>query len=431
MASIIHDPDGRKRILFVAGDGSRKAVRLGKCSERDAEGVCRHVEALAAETINGQSMGRETASWLAEVGNTLHARLARAGLAEARADAGIRLNAFIDGYLAQRPDLKQNTLSIMRQAQRHAVEVLGDKALHSITPADGDSFKAAMVGRGCTRATVNKWTRYVRHYLEVAKRRKLLVENPFQHLKGAVTGDSTKRRFVPAADVLRVIDAAPDPEWKLLIALARFGGLRMPSEAFALKWSDVDWEHERFTVRATKTEHHEHGGIRVVPIFPELKPYLLAVFEKAEPGAEYVITRYRDPAANLRTQLGRYIVAAGLTPWPKPWQNLRASRATELVDHFPSHVCAAWLGHTEAIADAFYRQVTEDHFQRAAQNPAQKPHADTRKASQDENPETENPANCGAFRGAATTCDATLSTELGRTGIEPVTHGFSVHCSTN
>lgn len=80
------------------------------------------------------------------------------------------------------------------------------------------------------------------------------------------------------------------------------------------------------------------------------------------------------PAANLRTQLRRYITAAGLTPWPKPWQNMRVSRATELADEYPSHVCAAWLGHTEKVADAFYRQVTDEHFARAAQNPAQKAH---------------------------------------------------------
>lgn len=39
MASVIADPNGGKRIQFVAADGSRKAVRLGKCSQRDAERI--------------------------------------------------------------------------------------------------------------------------------------------------------------------------------------------------------------------------------------------------------------------------------------------------------------------------------------------------------------------------------------------------------
>ena len=50
----------------------------------------------------------------------------------------------------------------------------------------------------------------------------------------------------------------------------------------------------------------------------------------------HVITRYRDPNANLRTRFERSIARAGLKPWPKLFQNLRATRATELAGKFPS-----------------------------------------------------------------------------------------------
>ena len=59
-----------------------------------------------------------------------------------------------------------------------------------------------------------------------------------------------------------------------------------------------------------------------MPIFPELRPYLEEVFDHAEPGSEYVITRYRKSNVNLRTQLLKIIGRAGLVPWPKLWQNL-------------------------------------------------------------------------------------------------------------
>jgi hypothetical protein len=65
---------------------------------------------------------------------------------------------------------------------------------------------------------------------------------------------------------------------------------------------------------------------------------------------------------------------------------LRSSRAKELADHFPSHVGAARLGHTEAGADKFYRQTAAAHFpkatEKAAQNPAQQEHEMGRKAPQ-------------------------------------------------
>jgi len=50
----------------------------------------------------------------------------------------------------------------------------------------------------------------------------------------------------------------------------------------------------------------------VIPLFPELRPYLEEFFDLAAPGTEYVITRYRDTNANLRTQLLRIIQRAGL-----------------------------------------------------------------------------------------------------------------------
>ncbi len=433
MATIGTEPNGRRRILFVAADGSRKTVRLGECSQRDAEQVCRHVEALAAATINGQPMPRETAVWVRGIGHRLHDRLARAGLVEAREQPGkLALAAFIDGYLAQRRDLKQSTLTAMKQARTGLVRYLGDeRRIDRVTAGDADGYRARMFETGLAKATIAKRCRYARQFFAVAMRHGLLAANPFAHIKGAVKGDSARRRFVPAETVARVMDAAPDPQWKLLIALARWGGLRIPSEALALTWRDVDFAGKRFIVRASKTEHHDDAGIRVVPMFPELAPLFQAVFDEAPDGAIHVITRYRTAAVNLRTQFQRYIEKAGAKPWPKLWQNLRASRATELADAYPSHVCAAWLGHTERIADTFYRQVTDGHFARAAggdeaapkaaQNPAQQPLADDRNASQDENRKAESLAFCIGFRGVATACGNSERSLLGDTGFEPVT----------
>ena len=90
--------------------------------------------------------------------------------------------------------------------------------------------------------------------------------------------------------------------------------------------------------RESKTERHEGKGTRVLPIFPELYPYLQDAFDQAEPGETHLITRYRNTNANLRTQLLRIIKKAGLNPWPKLFVNLRSSRETELVERFPMHL---------------------------------------------------------------------------------------------
>ena len=89
----------------------------------------------------------------------------------------------------------------------------------------------------------------------------------------------------------KVIDACPDAQWRLLFALSRFGGMWCPSEHLALTWGDIDWANNRITVPSPKAEHHEGGESRMMPLCPELVPYLREVFEQAPEGSKYVITR--------------------------------------------------------------------------------------------------------------------------------------------
>ena len=97
----------------------------------------------------------------------------------------------------------------------------------------------------------------------------------------------------------------------------------------------------------------------------ELRPYLEDVWHLASEGETYFITRYRNPTQNLRTQLTKIIKRAGMEPWPKLWQNLRASRQTELEKEFPLHVVCAWIGNSERVARKHYLQITDDHFEEA------------------------------------------------------------------
>ena len=137
-----------------------------------------------------------------------------------------------------------------------------------------------------------------------AQRRKLLTDNPFADLVSAVRGNPSRLYFVTRDEAGKVLDACPDAEWRLLFALARFGGVRTPSESLALKWGDVDWENNRIRVPSPKTEHIEGKESRPIPMFPELRPHLEAVFDQAEPGTEYVINRYRGGNVNLRDPIG-------------------------------------------------------------------------------------------------------------------------------
>ncbi len=71
--------------------------------------------------------------------------------------------------------------------------------------------------------------------------------------------------------------------------------------------------------------------------------------------------------ANLRTQFIRILKKAGVTPWPKPFQNCRSTRETELAKSNPLHVVCAWFWNSPRMATAHYLQVTASDFEEAIQ----------------------------------------------------------------
>jgi integrase len=378
MASIANDPNGRRRILFVAPDGSRKAIRLGKCDRKSAESIARHVESLLSAKIGGQPVPRDTAVWLTGIGATLRDRLAVIGLVDAPKRSA--LGEFLRAYILSRPDVKPATLEVWQQPCRNLTEFFGDdKPLRSITTGECDQFKAWLLTQELAMATVAKRLSFSRTFFHVARKHKFIDENPFSEVKIPSANVTARQRFIDCDVVQRLLDTA-SPVWRTIIALARFGGLRCPSEVLSLEWRHVDWERNRITVPSPKTDRYEGKESRLIPLFAELRPYLEEAFELAPSGQSYVVggkigDGYREAArrkpgqwmnANMRTSFSKLIVRAGLQIWPRLFHNLRSSRETELLETFPLHVVAAWMGHDAKVSLKHYAQTTEDHFDRAA-----------------------------------------------------------------
>jgi integrase len=138
----------------------------------------------------------------------------------------------------------------------------------------------------------------------------------------------------------------------------------------ALRWEDVNWARRRILIHSPKTAHRPGQASRVIPMFPELVEPLRDAFEHAEDGATFVITRFREPGTNLRIPLLKLIRRAGLTPWPRLFHNMRASRETELAASHPIHVVCEWIGNSRLIAQEHYLRVTQVDFDAAVQHAA-------------------------------------------------------------
>ena len=107
--------------------------------------------------------------------------------------------------------------------------------------------------------------------------------------------------------LIQILTACPDVQWEVIFSLARYGGIRVPSELLPLTWADIDFHTGNIRICSPKTEAYEGKAERLVPMFPELRAVLQEAFDEAEEGSEHVITRYRDLGANLRTSANRVI----------------------------------------------------------------------------------------------------------------------------
>lgn len=404
MASIANDPGGRRRILFVDPNGDRKAVRLGKVSQRTAEGVKYRVEQLLEALEFQRSMEADLIQWVKDLEPRLAKKLVRAGLIpDPGAKAPAMLAKFIAAYIRERVDVKPATKEVWRQGEKGLVDFFGaNKFLDEITPGDADGYKLKLIGDKLASMTIRKRLQFATMIFRAALRRRLIAESPFAEVT-IKAGMPDRSRFVTQAETAKLLDACPNNDWRLIVALARYGGLRCPSEVLSLRWQDVDWTAGKIEVQSPKTEHHPGKATRTIPLFPELREHLKAAFD---PQAVYVVDERMRASAqgkagwrncNLRTRFQRIVALAGLTPWPRLFHNLRSSRQTELAERFPSHVVCDWLGNSEDIARKHYYQTTDGHYADAvsgpsnddkksgaesgaqvAQNPAQHAHANNR-----------------------------------------------------
>ena len=434
MASLAKDGSGW-RILFVCPtSGKRRTIRTGKCAKKSAETARNMIERLIEAKVLGTGNDQVIAQWLSSIDGKLRERLVKAGLAEAVDNA--TLGDFLDSYIDQRRkrgDLEGSTLTVWSHAKRNLVEFFGaDRNLRKITQYDAEEWDAWLAhDQELAENTIRKRVQLVKSLFNVALRRKLIAENPFAVLASTVRPATERQHFIPRETVTLLLDQCHTLEYRLLLLFARYIGVRMPSEIVPLRWTDVNWENLTVVITSPKTKRHRGGDKRVCPIFPEVLPTLQQAWHSVDEGAIFVFPSIRSGAKNLRTWLQRAILQSGLQPWPRLWQNFRATRATELADQFPSHVAAAWLGHTEQIADAHYRQVTGEHLERATRQPTGAMPTG-KKLAQKPAHSPQVTVNQGSSRGVAATLFPRVGTPWGgmittlvaEEGLEPPTRGL-------
>ena len=378
MASVERRKDGKKityRIRLSEGEHpDRPRVGLGAVSKKDARIAAVNISNLVNACNSGGAISAATQDWLTKIRPFVHKRLESLGLIEAIEDSteSYMVKSWCEKYIEMREkdgQTKADTIRKLKNVSNRLSLFFKNTPLESVTTLEAKNFRAFLSGKvKLSEATVRKHIAISRQFFNAAIEGKIINENPFHGQPVTVQANKTRFYFVTPEQAETFLEACPNAQWRLIFGLARFGGLRCPSEVLRLKWEDVDFANDRFVIHASKTEHHADGGIRTVPMFPELKLLFQDVFDEAREGTVYCITRYRNKEVNLRSQLTKIIKRAGLTPWPKLFQNLRSTRETELFKMTNGNIKAvcSWIGNSPAVAMQHYAQVTEADMEQAA-----------------------------------------------------------------
>lgn len=364
--------------IRVVVRGERINLSLSDLTEWQANKWKDFVEAIANSINYDRPLDKKSIEWLSSLTPEQRKKLSDKGIIDPdqvkEEKKETTLSEYLEDYFStRRSDVKEATWIFYEHTRKRLVEFFGDRSLRSITPKDGKDFrkwlektnkrdKAKEDGKtiGLSINTVKRRTGLCRQIFAQAILDGLLDRNPFEGLSTSVRSNEERKAYVGLEDFAKVLEKAPNAKWKSLLVLARIAGFRIPSEAQGLKWEHISFEQRRiFVVNSSKTEHHKNRKLRVVPLFPDVEKELLKLHCEATPGEEYVFPDLRGDS-NLRTTFEKIILRAGVKPWPKLWQNLRASAATDLARTVPSHIAASICGHTEQIAQEHYWKVGDD-----------------------------------------------------------------------
>jgi len=148
------------------------------------------------------------------------------------------------------------------------------KPLESVTPRHVREWREKLQDEGRAGKTVLSYVKDLGAIYRAAMREGIVSFNPCgTAIADTVTDDSQERKPFTGEEVAKLMHAAPSEEWRGLVLVAAFTGLRL-GDAARLSWDAVDLDAKQITLVPSKTKRKKRE-VRI-PIHPDLLAYLLA-----------------------------------------------------------------------------------------------------------------------------------------------------------
>ena len=291
------------------------------------------------------------------ISDDIHEKLARFGLCLPRVpkNAAPKLGEWLTKYVEQRQsELKPCSIKRLKDTCGRLKAYFGEAVLiDELTPNNAADWRADMVTSGLSEATTRLHCRNAKSLFAGAVDRELIAVNPCRKLRSSSIA-AKRDRYVTPQESLAIMEECHSIQWTLVFGLARFAGLRCPSETHRLTWGDVDFEHKRLVVYASKTD-----STRIVPLVPTLLAILQDAFNQADEGSTKIVT-HSASSTNIHRGLEKIITRAGIVPWDDLLQTLRRCAESDFAKHNPQHAVSKWIGHSMTVSERHYLQVDDE-----------------------------------------------------------------------
>lgn len=358
-------------------NGRRPRIRLGNATQRQAEEFRSKLEALLQADALGIPVSLEVATWLISLDTRIHKQLVRLGLTT------LRINTLGELLAAWLSSLNPKTAAggpVLAIIENLTTRFDKNTPLRRFSGATCREFKHFLTtignnGKPYARATVSRRLRMAKQVFAFAVRNRSITTNPFGDARGNGEVNRDKDFEVTEAIMQRILGQCANVEFRALLCLVRYGGVRCPSEVTQMTWEQVHWIRDCFTVLSPKT------GRRMVPLFPKLRAEFQALWENSEwENSErdvLIFPNYQISHNQITAELRHFCVMSELKLWPRPFDNMRATCVTEwlrtyLVPNSPYSIIdvAAWAGHSPETMLKHYAQVRSEDLTSAASNVA-------------------------------------------------------------
>jgi integrase len=326
----------RLRVYTAAG---RRSIWLGRIGESDATAIHRHVDEIIAAQTADLPIPRATQRWLDQFPN----RELVAKLVPVLGTAKM-LSSVVDLFLDEKSrSVTASTLASIQNSLQPLTDAFGSQQVQSV---DSVALRSIHDGLCVGFSTRGKFAAHWRQFFAWCVKNRYAVDNPAAELSTATMVGG--KHYVAAETIETIIAATDDPHLRAAIALARWGGIRMPSELYPISADSIDTSRQRLRIQDPKRDM-----VREIPIFPELVPHIEAI------RTMYVSGLTTLSPSGITDRVKKLLTLVNIKPWPRLWHSMRATRETELIKAYGINAACLWLGNSERVALKHYSLVDD------------------------------------------------------------------------